>query len=64
MYISSPSSPSLKRTVPLVKCLRNLAKGIFSAAIALGERSLAEFGANGGSDRGRLARPAKGLGSS
>ena len=33
MYISSPSSPSLKRTVPLLKCLRNLAKESFSALI-------------------------------
>ncbi len=33
MYMSSPSSPSWKRTVPLVKWFRNLAKGFLSALI-------------------------------
>ena len=36
MYMSSPSSPSLKRTVPLGKCLRNRAKESFSALIVRG----------------------------
>ena len=36
MYMSSPSSPSLKRTVPLGKCLRNRAKESFSALIVPG----------------------------
>ena len=44
MYMSSPSSPSWKRTVPLVKWVRNLAKGFFSAAIV----AVAESSRNGG----------------
>ena len=43
MYMSSPSSPSLKRTVPLGKCFRNRAKVSFSALIVSGG-SLAEMG--------------------
>src|SRR3990172_199171 len=44
MYMSSPSSPSFKRTVPFGKCLRNRAKGSFSGLIAAVAGSLAEIG--------------------
>ena len=44
MNMSSPSSPSLKRTVPLGKRLMKRAKASFSAALIVRPRSLAESG--------------------